>query len=197
MKLVCVLAALGACSLSAHAGVTQDVLVDFDDQTGGIPPIQTDGAFSDHVTFSTNDNNILMIFEGAGFVGGSSPNMLTAGVSTTTDTFDGDIYMDFTVAANNLSLDILADNDSGIIAMLGVYHAGGFTELNVSGNGNFSDPIETDLSSYMDITRIELFAITDEFGLGIDNLAFTVPVPAPASLALLGLSGMMTTRRRR
>ncbi len=197
MKAVSLLAVIGACSLAASAGVTQDVLVDFDDQLGGIPPIETDGTFSDHVTFSTSDNNILMIFEGAGFVGGSSPNILTAGISTTTDNFNADIYMDFSVAANNVSLDVVSDNDSGVVAMLGVFHAGGFTELDVVGNANFTDVIHMDLSSYFDITRVELFGITDEFGLGIDNLALTVPIPTPATLAILGLSGLVTSRRRR
>jgi hypothetical protein len=197
MKAVYLLAAIGACSMTAYAGITQDILVDFDDQAGGIPPIETDGTFSDHVTFSTSDNNILMIFEGAGFVGGSSPNILTAGISTTTDNFNADIYMDFSVAANNVSLDVVSDNDSGAVAMLGVFHSGGFTELNVVGNGNFTDAIHMDLSSYSDVTRVELFGITDEFGLGIDNLALTVPVPAPATLAILGLSGLASSRRRR
>ncbi len=197
MKSALLLLTVGACVQVAQAGVTQDVLVDFDDQLGGIPPIETDGQFSEHVSFGTDDNNILMIFEGAGFVGGSSPNMLTAGISTTTDTFNGDIYMDFTVAANNLSFDILADNSSGVIAMLGIFHSGGFTELNVTGNGNFTDPIEIDLSAYSDVNSVELFAISDEFGLGIDNLAFTVPVPTPSTFAIIGLSGLLASRRCR
>lgn len=189
---------LAACSSFALAGiVTQDIIVDFDDQLGGLPPIQTNGLFNDHVTFSTNDDNILMIFEGAGFVGGSSPNLLTAGVSTTTDNFNGDIYMDFTAAANNVSLDIASDNDLGNIALLSIAHAGGTDVIDVVGNGNFTDVIAMDLTQYMDVTRIELYRITDEFGLGIDNLAFTAPIPAPSSMALIGISALVAGRRRR
>ena len=84
-----------------------------------------------------------------------------------------------------------------VAAMLGIFHSGGFTELNVTGNGNFTDPIEIDLSAYSDVNSVELFAITDEFGLGIDNLAFTVPVPTPSTFAIIGLSGLLASRRSR
>lgn len=186
-----------AIAAPALAGVVTPVLVDFDDQPGGLPPVMTDGSFNEHVSFSTNDPNMLLIFSGGGFVGGSPPNILTAGISPTTDTFDGDIYMDFTVAANNLSIDVVSDNDSGMVASMGIFHAGGFDELDVIGNGDFTDVMHMDLSNFQDITRLELFAITDEFGLGIDNLAFDVPVPTPSTLAMLGLGGLAAARRRR
>lgn len=186
-----------AASCTAHAGVFDTVTVDFDDQPGGIPPVETDGLFSSHVTFSTDASNILMIFSGAGFVGGSSPNTLTAAVSTAASVFDGDIYMDFTVPAQSVSLDILSDNDSGIIAQLNVMHSGGTTLMDIVGDGDFTTPIGMDLSAFSDVTRIELFGITDEFGLSIDNLVFNVPVPAPASVALLGMGSVLSLRRRR
>jgi len=194
MKFALALTALAITSMTSLGDV---VVVDFDDQAGGIPPIQTDGMFSEHVSFSTNDPNMLLIFSGAGFVGGSPPNILTAGLSPTAENFNGDIYMDFAVAANDLSIDVVSDNDSGVVAMMGIFHAGGFDELNVVGNGDFSDVMHMDLSDFEDITRLELFAITDEFGLGIDNLEFDVPVPAPSSLALLAIGGFAGARRRR
>ncbi len=186
---------IAACT--AEAGLFQTVTVDFDDQAGGIPPIETDGLFSSDVTFSTDAGNILMIFSGAGFVGGSSPNTLTAGESTSTSVFDGDIYMDFPVAAQSVSLDILSDNDSGVIASLNVIHSGGSTLMDIIGDGDFSTPIGMDLSAFSDVTRIELFGITDEFGLAIDNLVFDVPIPAPGSLALFGIGASLAMRRRR
>lgn len=187
---------IAACT--AQAGVFQTVTVDFDDQPGGFaPPIETDGLFSSDVTFSTDAGNILMIFSGAGVVGGSPPNTLTAGESTSTSVFDGDIYMDFPVAAQSVSLDILSDNDSGVIASLNVIHSGGSTLMDVVGDGDFTTAIGMDLSAFSDVTRIELFGITDEFGLSIDNLIFNVPIPAPGSLALFGIGSIAAVRRRR
>ncbi|MEZ6162930.1 MAG: hypothetical protein R3B67_00665 [Phycisphaerales bacterium] len=191
-------AAIAVVTLSANAGIYQTVTVDFDDQPGGFnPPAVTDGLFSPFVTFSTQANHVLLIFNGAGFVGGSNPNTLTAAESISASDFNSDIYMDFTDAAQNVSLDILSDNDSGVIAAINVFHAGGMSTVDIVGNGNFSDAIPTDLSSFVDVTRIELVDITDEFGLSIDNLTFDAPVPSPGTIALLGLAGLTSTRRKR
>jgi len=179
-------------------GVLETVTIDFDDLQGGFaPPVETDGLFSQHATFSTEQDHVLLVFSGAGFVGGSNPNTLTAAESVDASTFDSDIYVDFTVAVQNLSLDILSDNQTGLIGSLVVDHAGGSDVLSVTGDGNISTPMPTDLSGYIDVTRIELIDVTDEFGLSIDNLTFDVPVPAPGVLATLGLGGLAASRRRR
>ncbi|MEQ8850921.1 MAG: hypothetical protein RIB32_03980 [Phycisphaerales bacterium] len=189
--------AIGALVVSsvAVAGSLQTVTIDFDDQPGGLPPVETDGMFSPHATFSTESGHVMLIFSGAGVVGGSNPNVLTAAVSATASDFDSDIYVDFTEPVQNLSLDLLSDNDSGTIATLTVLHSGGTTMLDVVGNGDFSDPMPFDLSSYTDVTRVELTNITDEFGLSMDNLVFDVPTSSGAGL--LAAAGVMAMRRRR
>lgn len=175
----------------------ETVLIDFDDQPGGInPPVITDGMFSEHAVFSTSSDSVLLIFAGAGFVGGSGPNTLTAALSQQASVFDSDIYIDFTVAANNVSLNVLADNERGVVANLMVTHAGGTSTIDVIGNANISDAMPIDLAAFTDVTRIELVNITDEFGLSIDDLVFDVPVPAPGALAVLGLAGLVCGRRR-
>lgn len=192
------LAGLAVASAAAMGGVLETVTIDFDDLQGGFaPPVETDGLFSQHATFSTEQDHVLLVFSGAGFVGGSNPNTLTAAESVDASTFDSDIYVDFTVAVQNLSLDILSDNQTGLIGSLVVDHAGGSDVLSVTGDGNISTPMPTDLSGYIDVTRIELIDVTDEFGLSIDNLTFDVPVPAPGVLATLGLGGLAASRRRR
>ncbi len=192
--------AVTALTLSSVAGAStlyETVTIDFDDQAGGIPPVQTDGMFSPHATFSTESGHVLLIFSGAGVVGGSNPNVLTAAESTTASSYDSDIYVDFAVPVQNFSLDILSDNDSGMIANLLITHSGGTDMLDVFGNGDFSDPIPTDLTQFTDVTRLELVHITDEFGLSMDNLVFDVPVPAPAGAVMFSLAGIAAMRRRR
>ena len=188
---------IAAITTAASAGIaTQTITIDFDDQMGGLPGVETDGLFNPHATFSTEPDHLLLIVSGSDFVGGSGPNSLTAMQEGSSD-FDSDIYIDFTQAANNVSLDILADNDRLTVAQLHVFHSMGSSFVDVMGNANFQDPIPMDLSNYTDITRIELVNITDEFGLGIDNLVFDIPVPAPSALALLTLGALTTQRRRR
>jgi MYXO-CTERM domain-containing protein len=183
---------------TAQAGPFQTVTINFDDQPGGIaPPVVTDGQFSPHASFSTEAGHVMLIFSGAGFVGGSVPNVLTAAESVTAENFDSDIYVDFTVAAQNLTLDILADNDRGVVAALRVVHGGGVSMVDVIGNANLTDRIAMDLSGFADVSRVELIDITDEFGLAIDNLQFDVPVPTPGVLATIGLAGLAGLRRRR
>ena len=189
----------GATLVPAVSAQLQTVTINFDDQPGGIaPPALTDGLFSPHATFSTADDSVLLIFAGAGFVGGSAPNVLTAALSQTAADFDSDIYIDFTVAANNVSLLVVADNDVGFIGSLMVtHHAGGISQLDLFGNGDITDGIPLDLSQFRDVTRIQLVTIADEFGLAIDNLVFDVPVPAPGALAVLGVAAAAGVRRGR
>ncbi len=190
------LALLAAVTMSASAGIaTQDILVDFDDQVGGISGVPTDGMFSEYVSFSTDPDHQMLIISGSGVIGGSGPNSLTSVDAADGSNFNGDIYMNFTSAVNNVSLDVLADNDFGTIATISVAHAGGVSFYDVIGNGDFSDAVQFDFSDLSDVTSIELYGIIDEFGLGIDNLAFSVPVPAPGSAALLGM-GLLTAARR-
>jgi len=191
------LAVLAAAAIPALAGDLQTITIDFDDQAGGLPPVVTDGQFSEHATFSTEDNHVLLIFAGAGFVDGSPPNTLTAAETPTSSIYDSDIYIDFTTAVQNLTMDVLSDNDSGVIGAINVFHAGGSSTIDVIGNGDFADGIAMDLSSYIDVTRVELVNITDEFGLAIDNLVFDAPVPTPGTLALLTMAGFTASRRRR
>lgn len=187
---------LAAFSMTATAGIpTLDIMVDFDDQVGGLPGAPTDGMFSEYVTFSTDPDHSLVILSGAGFVGGSNPNALSS-IDFDQKNYNGDIIMEFTSAVNNVSFDVLADNDFGTVATIAVSHADDISYFDVIGNGDITDPVSFDFGDLIDVTAIELYGINDSFGLAIDNLTFSVPVPAPGSVALLGL-GLMTAPRRR
>ena len=161
--------------------------IHFDDLEGGLnPPLPLPANASPYANFSTEAGAQLLVFSGAGTVGGSNPNTLTAGVNPSAFPYDSDVYVDFTHPVNELTFSVLSDNDSGNIAKVRVFTAGTFeAELDVVGDGNFSTPITIDLTSFADITRLEIADIIDEFGLSYDDFEFDNPVPEPSSFALL------------
>lgn len=181
------------------APATQAGTINFDDVPGGIPPAALPASYGlPLVRFSTEVGAQLLVFSGAGTVGTSAPNNLTAGFDPANFPYDADLYVDFTPPVNGLTFRIAADNSIGAIADVRVFHGGGFlAELDVVGNGNIADPILMDLSAYQDVIRIEVVNITDEFGLSYDDF-FVAPIPEPTSAVLaLGFWLVVARMRRR
>jgi uncharacterized repeat protein (TIGR01451 family) len=95
------------------------------------------------------------------------------------------LYVDFTTPVNNLKFNILAvdDNRPGI-AQINVFQNRRTTPSatkSVNGFGNAFAPVLIDLGAagYNNITRIEVFNITDVNGIGYDDFSFTVAPPTP------------------
>jgi uncharacterized repeat protein (TIGR01451 family) len=95
------------------------------------------------------------------------------------------LYVDFTTPVNNLKFYILAvdDNRPGI-AQINIFQNHRTTPsatISVNGFGNAFAPVPIDLGSagYNNITRIEVFNITDANGIGYDDFSFTVAPPTP------------------
>lgn len=187
----------------AGAGIV-DVVINFDDQTGNIPPVVNSGDFNPYATFSTTAGSQLVVFSGAGVTGTSSPNSMTATDDPTNGPYDSDFFVDFTNPVNNFSFLISSDNDPGTIATLRVFTSasGGAPAdtVDVVGNGNLSDAIPFDLSSHADVTRIEVINIVDKFGLSYDDLSFRteeigVPEPSTTISLLIGACCLFAKRR--
>ncbi len=64
---------------------------------------------------------------------------------------------------------------------------------NAQGGGSVSVPVAAG-----DIIGFRVFSVDGVFGPGTLSVSnFTAPVPAPGSLALLGMGGLIAARRRR
>lgn len=188
--------AVSSVTLAADVHVT----VNFDDQPGGIPPVETAGTFNPYVTFTTNSGSAMLIFGGAGVVGTSPPHNLTAALTPTSALFNEPITATFTNPVNDLAFLIAADNDAGDIADVIVTSASGTNTIDVTGNANIADPIPVDLTHLNDVTSVTINNITDEFGLSYDDFNFMAPeivVPEPATLSLIGAIGLLAIRRTR
>ena len=95
------------------------------------------------------------------------------------------LYVDFTTPVNNLKFYVLAvdDNRPGI-AQINVFQnhrTSPSATMSVNGFGNAFVPILIDIggAGYNNITRIEVFNITDVNGIGYDDFSFTVAPPTP------------------
>jgi uncharacterized repeat protein (TIGR01451 family) len=96
------------------------------------------------------------------------------------------LYVDFTTPVNNLKFYVLAvDDNRPRIAQINIFQNRQTTPSatkSVNGFGNAFVPILIDLggAGYNNITRIEVFNITDVNGIGYDDFSFTIaPTPSP------------------
>ncbi len=175
-------------------GEAQAIVIDFDSLTvGTIVTTQ----FSE-VTFSGTGALPAHVLSFA-VSGNSSPNVIASGDSLA----DGskDTFLDFTLPVSNLSFVIVGDGSSGSAGMLDIYVNSIFDttlSLTVDGVGSSADLI--DLTSFINVTRIEMYDITDPAGIGYDDFTFdvaNVPIPSAVWLFGSGLIGLVGFARRK
>jgi hypothetical protein len=140
--------------------------IDFDDCPGG--SIVT--AQYPQATFSSDPGyeNQTMAEDN----GSSLPNFACAAPSGGSPTCVPPTYVDFTDPVNDLTLLAVGVNDIGVVAQVNVIFDNGLQNhtVNVKGRANVETPILVDLRNYGDVTRIEFVNITDESGIGWDDL---------------------------
>jgi hypothetical protein len=108
---------------------------------------------------------------------------------------------------NDLTLLAVGVNNFGVVAQVNVVFDNGLQNdtVAVKGRANLDIPILVDLRSYSDVTRIELVNITDDAGIGWDDLgtegrAVEIAleyVPAlPVAALLLAAAAILLVARR-
>jgi hypothetical protein len=108
-------------------------------------------------------------------LGTSLPNFLCTAVTAGGLTCTNDTYVDFSNPVYNLSFLATGDDDVGVTAQVDVHVNGSYAAtVNVVTDGIPSQPDLVDLSAYSNVTRIEIYNITDFAGLGWDDFTFTV-----------------------
>jgi hypothetical protein len=141
------------------------------------------------VTFSTDTGSVATLAAAAIF-GSSQPNLI--GTFDESGGLDGNkiLDVDFDLPVNNLSFFTVGDNTNGTAALIDVYTADGLTTtVDLIVDGDFSMPDLVDLSSFIDITRININTITDPAGIGYDDFAFEF---APLNIAPVAVDDSIT-----
>jgi hypothetical protein len=126
--------------------------------------------------------------------GSSVPNVIAAGMAFPDGS--GTIRIDFTAPVSGLTFRVGAADSTNLLTV-DVYVDGVFSQaVSPLFDSDFSTSDLVDLSSFNNVTRIDLSNF-DYFGLVYDDFSFTA-VPEPSGLGLLGvgLAGLMTLRRK-
>jgi hypothetical protein len=127
---------------------------------------------------------------------GTGQYIITAAVGGAVDGVNSTI-IDFTSPVNNLSFLALGDNSAGIQAMVDVYENGVFSSAEmIAVDGIFLSPDLVSLSGFANVTKIEIWGITDPGGLAWDQFSFD-PIPSPSGAVVLAFGICMNRRRRR
>ncbi len=200
MKNVAMFAAVVACA----AGSVSAIVIDFDDLATGtaISNQYSEAVFS---TVASHFNVAL------GFAGISLPNILCTQVNGGAVDCLQPVFVDFTNPVNNLSFLAVEPNQFGTVAEVNIFSSNVYVgTVPITGlgpaPGRFgSGSVIVDLSAFTNVTRIEIvapagFPTIDNSeggnGVGYDLFTFDV-VPAPSSIALLGVGALFAGRRRR
>ncbi|KKD37603.2 Ig-like domain-containing protein [Limnoraphis robusta] len=141
------------------------------------------------VTFSTDPGSVVAI-PIAGIFGTSAPNLI--GTFDENGGLDGNLTLDvaFESPVNNFSFFTIGDDTNGTAALIDVYTADGLTTtVDLITDGNGFTPELVDLSTFTNITRININTITDPGGIGYDDFAFEF---APLNIAPVAVDDSAT-----
>lgn len=174
-------------------------VIDFDNLGNGV---QVTNQYAG-VTFSSQAGSRVLT-SAQNISNNSLPNFICSAKNNAGINCVDDVYVDFASAVNGLTFLVIGDNDVGDVGDVRVFGSLGLLgTVNILTDGNFSTSHLLDLSSFIDITRIEIANITDGGGLAYDDFTFNAAAAVPEAstwammIAGFGLVGAAARRRRR
>lgn len=125
--------------------------------------------YADRATF-TSTAGIPITVENHIDIGQSAPNYLSAG---SVSDVDHPLFVIFTHPARNLKMNALSVTDQGTVAQVRVFVGSQLAgTVDIIGKGRTFIPVPVDLSSFVNVTRIEVVNITDSYGIVYDDFSF-------------------------
>jgi hypothetical protein len=152
------------------ATVYQAVTINFDNVATGT---NVTTQYSAHATFSSDPGCACQASSDAGLAA-SPPNYIFTFYTCPTGA-TASVFVDFAKPVRGLSFKGIGVNDTGKVATINVVTAAGKQSLDMMGQGNYAVPVKVDLSSFSDVTRLEIVHPNDFEGMGFDDFAFQFP----------------------
>ena len=182
---------LAAAGLAAAPAAAQQVAIDFDQLSTAArvgPAEWPEAVFSPMAPA-----NGVMTY--ATPMGSSPPNFICTSVDETITCLDP-LSVDFPLPVRHLTFFAVGVNRRGRAASVRVFEQGQHTAtVDVIGSGHGALPVLVDLSSFVDVTRIELYDVDDPYGVGWDDFAFEIQhapafdPPTPCAQTLVAYAG--------
>jgi len=160
-------------------------IIDFDELTDG--DVVTN-QFQE-ATFSSSAGNVNSVAASA--FTHTPPNFICTGPAGGSINCVEDTFVDFTNAVDSLTFWAIGVCGVGTVAEVNVFVGDVFdTTVDIVGLGDQFTPFMVDLSSFSNVTRIELVNITDGGGIGWDTFSFSVMTELPSDLDGDGIVGI-------
>jgi hypothetical protein len=123
------------------------------------------------VTFSSAAGNVNYVSDQSEY---NTPSFICTGPAGGSIDCTADTIVDFTSPVSGLTLDAVGIQDTGQVAEVEVYGAGGLLgTVSIIGDAGGYTAQLVDLSAYSDVTSIDITGITDPAGIGWTNFSFT------------------------
>ncbi|HZE56287.1 MAG TPA: hypothetical protein VE031_00385 [Chthoniobacterales bacterium] len=158
--------------LNSARGWAEHVVINFDDlPQGGTTGVVVSNQYP-QVNFSSSPGFANYVTTQS-FYNSSKPNFICTGpIGGAIDCVHATI-LDFAGPVNNLTFVGDGINDSGLVAQVDVFQAGGSTAtVDVIGHASVLNPELVDLRQFTNVTKIVIRSITDRDGIGWDDFIF-------------------------
>jgi hypothetical protein len=146
------------------------VAIGFDDLATGT---DVTTQYAAHATFSSDPGCACRASSDAGLAA-SPPNYIFTYYTCATGP-TASVFVDFPRPVRKVSFKGIGVNDASKVATIHVVTASGTQSVDLVGKGDYAVPVVVDLSSYQDVTRLEIVGVNDAYGMGFDDFAFEFP----------------------